>query len=113
VRRDRALETIDLVGIGPHHVPAKTLEGMGELIDRAAIEFSRSDELVAGLEQHLEHHHLRGVTGCGRKRRGAALKRCDAFFQHRRGRVGDAGIDVAERLQPEQRCGMIGVVEHE
>ena len=112
-RRHRALEACDIIGIGPRHVPAKALEGMGELVDRAAIEFSRGDEFVAGHQQLLQHHDLRGVTGGDRERRGAAFQRRDALFQHRVGRIADAGIDVAERLQAEQRGGMVGVVEHE
>ena len=113
VRRHRALEACDIVGIGPRHVPAKALEGVGELVDRAAIEFSRGDDLVAGHQQLLKHHDLRGVSGRHRQRRGAALERRDALFQHRVGRIADAGIDVAERLQPEQRGGVVGIVEHE
>ena len=113
VRRHRALEAADVVRIGPHHVPAKALEGVGELVDRAAIEFSRGDEFVAGLHQLVQHDHLRGVAGGDRKRGGAAFERGDALFQHRVGRVADAGIDVAERLQAEQRGGVVGVVEDE
>ncbi len=60
-RRDRALETADIVGVGPCHVPAEALEGMGELVDRATVEFARRDELVAGHHQLLEHNDLRGV----------------------------------------------------
>ena len=111
-RRHRALEAADVVGVGPQHVPAKALEGVGELVDRAAIELSRGDEFVAGHQQLLQHHHLRGVARGDGKRRGAALERGDALFQHRVGGIADAGIDVAERLQPEQRGGMVGVVEH-
>jgi hypothetical protein len=33
VRCHRTLEAADIIGIGPHHVPAKALEGMGELVD--------------------------------------------------------------------------------
>ena len=43
----------------------------------------------------------------------ASFERGDALFQHRVGRVADAGIDVAERLQVEQRGGVVGVVEDE
>ena len=103
----------DVVGVGPDHVPAKALEGVGELVDRTAIEFSRGDEFVAGPQQLLHDDDLRRVAGGDRDRRGAAFQRRDALFQHRVGRVADPGIDVAERLQPEQRRGMIGVVEHE
>ena len=68
---------------------------------------------VAGHHQLLQHDHLRGVAGSDRERRGAAFERGDALFQHRVGRVADAGIDVAECLQAEQRGGVVGVVEHE
>ena len=49
--RHRALEGRDVVGVGPHHVPAEILEGVVELVDRAAIELLRGDELVARLHQ--------------------------------------------------------------
>src|SRR5258705_5424301 len=61
-RRDRALETADIVGVGPCDVPAETLEGMGELVDRATVEFARRDELVAGHQQLLEYNNLRGLS---------------------------------------------------
>ena len=57
--------------------------------------------------------NLRGMARATRKRRGAAFERRDALLQHRLRRVADAGVDVAERLQPEQRGGVIDVVEHE
>ena len=44
---------------------------------------------------------------------GAAFERGDALLQHRVGRIADARIDVAEGLQPEQRGGVVDVVEHE
>jgi len=61
----------------------------------------------------LKHDDLRGVPGRHRKRGGAAFEGCDTLFQHRVGRISDAGIDVAECLQAEQRGGVIGVVKHE
>src|SRR6266478_3864302 len=61
-RRDRALETADIVGVGPCYVPAEALEGVGELVDRATVELTRRDELVAGHQQLLEHNNLRGVS---------------------------------------------------
>ena len=112
-RADRGLVTCDVVGVGPHHVPAKALEGVGELVDRSAVKFSSSDELIARHQELLQHDDLRGVAGSDRQRRGAAFERGDALFQHGIGRVADARIDVAEGLQPEQRGGMVGIVEHE
>ena len=86
---------------------------MRELVDRSAVEFARGDDLVAGHHQLLQHHDLGCVAGRDRKRCGAAFKSRDALFEHRVCRVADAGIDVAECLQAEQRGGVIGIVEHE
>ena len=61
----------------------------------------------------MKRQHLRGVAGRDREAGGAAFERRDALLQHRVGRVADAGIDVAEGLQAEQRGGVIDVVEHE
>ena len=61
----------------------------------------------------MHDNDLRGVPGSDRKPRGAALERCDALLQNRVGRIADARIDVAKGLQPEQRGGMIHVLEHE
>ena len=111
--RDGALEGGDVVGVGPHHVPAEILERVVELVDRAAIELLRRHELVARLHQAVEHQHLRGMAGGDREAGGAAFERGDALLQHRIGRVADAGVDVAEGLQAEQGGGVIDVVEHE
>ncbi len=112
-RRDGALEGGDVVGIGPHHVPAEALEGVVELVDRAAIERARGDEFVARRQQRLEGDELRGMAGADGERRGAAFQRGDALLQHAVGRVADAAVDIAERLQPEQRGGVVDIVEHE
>jgi hypothetical protein len=61
----------------------------------------------------LQHHHLCGVSRGHGQRGRAALERGNAFFQHCLGRVSDPGVDVAECLQPEQRGGVVGIVEHE
>ena len=113
LRRHRALEASEIVGVGPHHVPAEILERVVELVDRAAVELLRGDELVARLHQAMEDQHLRGVARRDREAGGAALERRDALLQHRIGRVADARIDVAEGLQAEQRGGVIDVLEHE
>ena len=111
--RDRALEAADVVRVGPDHVPAEILERVVELVDRAAIELLGGDEFFARPHQAVHHDHLRGVSGGDRKPGGAAFERGDALFQDRVGRIADARIDVAERLQAEQRSGVIDVLEHE
>ena|ERR1051325_5126537 len=53
------------------------------------------------------------MAGGNGEARGTALERGDALLEHRRGRIANARVDVAERLKPEQRGGMIDVVEYE
>ncbi len=113
LRRHRFFERGDVVGIGPRHVPAEILVGMIELVDRAAIKLLGRDEFVARHHQRVHHDHLRGMAGGDREAGGAAFERGDALFQHGAGRIADAGIDVAEGLQAEQRSGVLDVVEHE
>ena len=93
--------------------PAEVLEGMGELVDRAAVQLAGRHELVAGLQERVEDHHLRGVAGGDRERRRAALQRRHALLQDRVGRIADAAVDVPEGLQPEERGGVVDVVEDE
>ena len=103
----------EIVGIGPAHLPAEILEGVIELIDRAAVELGRGDEFVAGLHQRVERHDLRRMARGDGERGRRALQRRDPLFERRRRRIGDAGVDIAERLQAEQRGGVVDVVEHE
>ena len=112
LRRDGALERGDVVGVGPHHVPAEILERVGELIDRAAVQLFRGHELVARLQQAMERQDLRRMAGRRRQAGGAAFERGDALLEHRGGRVADARIDVAEGLQAEQRGGVVDAFEH-
>ena len=53
------------------------------------------------------------MAGGDGERRRAAFERGDALLEHRLRRVHDAGVDVAEGLQPEQRGGVVGIVEDE
>jgi len=60
----------------------------------------------------MKRQNLRGVPGSDRKARGAAFQRGDALFEHGSRRIADAGIDVAEGLQAEQRRGVVDAFEH-
>jgi hypothetical protein len=61
----------------------------------------------------VHDQHLRGVAGGDRETGGAAFERGDALLEHGVGRIADAGIDVAERLQAEQRRRVVDVIEYE
>ena len=111
--RDRRLEGREVVGVGPFRRPAEILVAVIELVDRAAIELGRGDEFIAGRQQGMKGEEFRRVSRRDAERGRAAFQSRDALFEHRRRRVCDARVDVAESLQAEQRGGMIDVVEDE
>jgi hypothetical protein len=79
-RRDCRTEGLRIGGIGPANGPVALLERVGELVDRAAIELTRGDELIAWLKKGVEHEHLRRVTRGDGKPGGAAFERRDALL---------------------------------
>jgi hypothetical protein len=110
---DLGLEAVGVGGIGPLHPPVEFGEALVELVDRTAIELARGHEFIARAHQRVEGQKLRGMAAAAGKTGAAVFQRRDAFFQHRIGRVHQPRIDVAEDLQVEQRCGVIGILEHE
>ena len=72
---------------------------MIELIDGAAIEFFRSDELITRLHQCMKDKEFGCVAGGDSKRCGAAFKRCNPSLKGRARRVGDASVNIAKGLQ--------------
>jgi hypothetical protein len=86
---------------------------VAKLVDGAAIKLVGGNEIVARPHQGVEDQQLGGVAGGGGERGGAAFKRGNALLEHGLGRVHDASVDVAERLQPEQGGGVVDVVEDE
>ena len=112
LRRDRGVEAEPAsVASAQRTFQPNFAKDVVELVDRAAIELARGDELVARLQQRVEGEHLRRVARGDGKRRRAAFERRDALLQHRLGRVHDARIDVAEGLEIEQSRRVLGIVE--
>ena len=58
--------------------------------------------MIAGLQQAADCQELRRLAAGQCQRPDTALKRCDAFFEHRRRGVHDACVDVPEALQRKQ-----------
>ena len=54
----------------------------------------------------MHHDDLGRMAGGDREAGRAALERRDVFFQYCASGIADAGINVAEGLQPEQRGGV-------
>src|SRR5262249_1117470 len=96
-----------------YNVPTKIFKCVFELVEGAAVKLLRSDEFIARPHQAMHHDDLGVVAGRNCQTRGAAFERSNTLLQHRVGRVADAGIDVAEGLQAEQRGGVVDVLEHE
>ena len=69
--------------------------------------------MVAGAEQGGDREVHRRHAARGADRADAGLERRQPLLQHRRGRVGDAGVDVPGPLQVEQRGRVVGVLEDE
>jgi hypothetical protein len=82
-----------------------------ELVDRAAVELARGDELVAGLHQRVEGDELGGMAR-GHGKGGRPAFQCgDLGFENRLGGVHDPGVDVAEGPEREQVGGVLDVLE--
>jgi hypothetical protein len=106
-----ASKRLRLLDVGPHDVPAEGLEGVVELVDRAAVELARGNELVARPHQRVEGDELGGMAGRHGKGGRAAFERGDLGFENRLGGVHDAGVDVAEGPQREQVGRVLDVLE--
>ncbi len=110
-RGQRGAEIVGIAGIDEMAGPAELAKRQAELRQRAAIEVARGKELVARLQQRGEDQELRGVARGGGQRGPSALQVRHALLQHGDRGIGETAIDVAERVQVEQRGGVIDVVE--
>ena len=109
---DRAPDLVHIVGVDKGDVPAEFLDRMGQLVERATIEFLRRDNMRAGVHQHMEYDDLRRMARRHRQRRHATLHRRNLAFQRAVGRVHDAGINIPERIEIEQIGGMFDIIEN-
>ena len=109
---DQALELLGLVPLDEFRRDAQSGEGDFELVVGAPVQVARADDVVTGMRQGGDDHELRGLAR-GRPDGGSAsFERGDTLFQHVDGGVHDAGVDVAEFLEPEQAGAVVGVIEH-
>ena len=103
-------EGLGILRIDETGLDAHVLEGVGEEIPGAAVEIRGADDIVAGLGDVLHGDGRCRLAGGEGERGDAAFERREALLQHVGRRIHDPGIDVAERLQPEQVRGMLGAV---
>jgi hypothetical protein len=100
---DGRLPRARIVGIDPRqadiHLPQQVLE----LIDRAAVERRRGDDVIAGLQQREERRGLRRDPAREGDRAGSAFEIRHALLEDGHRRVHDARVGVAVFLQVEVR----------
>ena len=101
LRPDGMADRVVVADVHEPGVDADLAELHVELVDGAAVEGTRGDELVARVHQRDERDVLRRLAGGGRHGADAVLEGGDALLEHRHRRVHDARVDVAEALQRE------------
>ncbi|MNV09545.1 hypothetical protein D3C71_1000400 [compost metagenome] len=108
---DQGSERLRIAIVGKAGLDAELRQRVREQVVGAAIQRAGREDVVADFGDGLD-----GV-GDGRLPRGqrecadTAFQRSNALFQHIRGRVHDAGVDVALHFQIEQIGTVLGVVE--
>ncbi len=108
---NRGLHGVEIVKVHEGGRPAEAFEGLAELGDRAAIEARGGDDVAAGGHQREQRHDLGRMTGRTADSARAAFQRGDPVAKGGHGGIGQAGIDIADFLQAEERGGMVCVAE--
>lgn len=93
------------------HLDAELRQRVLEQVERAAIERRRRDDVVAGLGDVEDREGLGGLPGRDEEGTDATFERGDALLDGVLRRVHDARVDVAELLEREQVCRVLGVLE--
>ncbi|CAB4779873.1 unannotated protein [freshwater metagenome] len=83
-----------------------------EQVVRAAIQAGAGHNVVADLRQVHNGQRFGSLTTTDQQRCYSAFKGGNALFHNRLGGVHDAGVDVAEFGQAEQRRCVVGVTEN-
>ena len=98
------------LGVDEGHLDAHLGQGHGEQVVGAAVEGAGGDDMLAGLADVQDRQGRGGLTGRGRHGAHATLHLGDLGLEAVGGRVGQAGVEEAGRLQVEQLGDMLGAV---
>ena len=111
-RPDGRLEAGEIARLDEGRGDAEARQRMRQEVDGAAIERGRRRRCgrLAPISVAMARC-MAAMPLAVRDRADAVLERRQPFLEHRRRRVGDAGVDVAGALEVEQRGGMVGVLE--
>ena len=110
-RFDGGGEASVIAGIDQRRANAEPRQRLHQEIDGAAIERRRRDDVVARARERRDRQMQGRHPARGADRADAALERGDAFLQYRRGRIGDARIEMAGAFEIEERRRVVGVPE--
>ena len=108
---DRRLDRREVVHRGEVHLDARVGEDGVELREGAAVEVVGRDDLVARLRDVRDGEEDRRRAGGERLGRRAAFKGRESLGEDVVRRVHEAGVDVAQLLEPEEVGAMLGVAE--
>jgi hypothetical protein len=110
---DGRAPSVEVVGIGDERdLDAELGERVVEEVVGAAVERRRRDDVSAVLGQVEQRDRLGRHPARRRESADATVEGGHPLFEHRLGRVHDAGVDHAELFEPEERRGVRGVAEH-
>ena len=108
---DRRLEGGGLARVDEGRGDAEAGERVMKEIVAAAVDRGRGDDVPAQAHEGGDAEMEGGLAARGADRTDPALEGCDALLEHRRRRVRDARVDVADALEVEEACGVVHVLE--
>ena len=110
-RSDRLSEGIRIARIDQGRGDAEARQGMGDHIDRAAIQRRRRNDMAAGIHQGRDRQMQRSLPSGRTDRTDTAIQCRETFLQDGHGRIRYTRIDVPGPLQIEQRGGVVRIIE--
>lgn len=91
---------------------AQTTKGYFELVMGSTVDIGGTDNVIARFRQVTDGQKLRSQSRCGRYSSRSAFEGGDPLFENGGGRIGQAGIDIAELAQRKAVGTILRIVEH-
>ena len=109
---DGRLPRVGIVGIDPRQLHRHLAQDVLELIDGAAVQGRRGDDVIAGREQREQRGGLRRDAARERDGAAAALEVRHALLEYGHRRIHDPRVGVPVLLEVEVRGRRFGILEH-
>ena len=106
---DRGGEVLVIARFDEGRRDPEARQRLGEQVDGSAVERRRSDDVVAGAGKGRDGEVQRRHAAGGGDGADAVFQRRNALFEHRRGRIRDAAIDVPGAFEVEQLRRVIAI----